>query len=213
MDLSINVSLLPWLAERAPESAQRLYCGLDVVNRTLVERGFSPYEEPLSPPPPELRVPLGAIPSSWLLYLRRVYIKWQFDPDWKATPLPEGADLEFEAAAEIVETMNSHLLCHSHKDGYYLPVAFPYPILFDERPPELIGLSLCSSYGLMGELIMLAPALGIELGNGLLSDAEAQRIDALAQECGDLHRELSAWLLLFECARLSIAHKTAVVFT
>jgi hypothetical protein len=71
---------------------------------------------------------------------------------------------------------------------------------------------LGSSCRLLEELVFVAPALGIHLDNGKLSDEEAERIDALIEEDGGLYREYVSWLLLYESARLSIAHKTAIVF-
>jgi hypothetical protein len=35
----------------------------------------------------------------------------------------------------------------------------------------------------------------------------------LSESDEGLHREYAAWLLLYEMARLSIAHKTAIVFS
>ncbi|MCY1234251.1 hypothetical protein D9M72_536200 [compost metagenome] len=61
--------------------------------------------------------------------------------------------------------------------------------------------------------MLVAPALGITLSDGELSDEEAARLgDSMGEDEG-LYREIESWLLLYESARLSIAHKTAIVFT
>ena len=71
---------------------------------------------------------------------------------------------------------------------------------------------LGSSQRLLEELVFVAPALGIRLDDGRLSDEEAERIDALIDEDDGLYREYVSWLLLYESARLSIEHRTAIVF-
>jgi hypothetical protein len=72
---------------------------------------------------------------------------------------------------------------------------------------------LGSSQQLMRELVLVAPALGVRLENGRLSDEEAARIDSLLEEDEGLYRELSAWILLFECARVSVEQVTAISFS
>lgn len=89
-------------------------------------------------------------------------------------------------------------------------------MLFSESESEeeaLTGGMLGSSYRLRDELVQVAPALGIALTDGQLSDEEAARIDAVGESDEGLYREHAAWLLLHEMARLSIAHKTAIVFS
>jgi len=73
---------------------------------------------------------------------------------------------------------------------------------------------LGSSFGLMRELVNLAPFIGVSLENGELSDVEAGRVnDVIEAEAESLMmRELLAWLSLYEAARLSVTHKTAIAF-
>lgn len=190
--------------------------GLRAVNAVLAKWGHPLHHEPASLPPLTSRSRLGGFPRPWIRYLHRAYVLRKADPTWVAVPLAEharlDAEVDDEAAVEIDATMQSHLLCHSYKEGYYLPVDFPHVMLIDERDPLIPGFSLCSSYGLMNELVMTAPALGILLEQGQLSDTEAGRIAAAVDKEEGCYRELAGWLLMFECARLSIAHKTAIVF-
>jgi hypothetical protein len=71
-----------------------------------------------------------------------------------------------------------------------------------------------SSQRLLSELIEVAPALGIKLDRrGELADDEATRISELAEaEQTPYYRELLSWMALYEAARLSIQHRTAIVF-
>ncbi len=71
---------------------------------------------------------------------------------------------------------------------------------------------LGSSFMLQGELIAIAPALGIRLTQGKLSDQEAEKINSEAEAESPLWIEKAVWLSLFEAARLSIQHKTAICF-
>lgn len=65
----------------------------------------------------------------------------------------------------------------------------------------------------MRELVYLAPYLGINLVDGVLSDAEITRIYAEQGDYVDnphpFYRERETWIHLFEVARVSIANGTA----
>jgi len=52
--------------------------------------------------------------------------------------------------------------------------------------------------------------MGIELTEGVLSDAEAQRINDAAESDEGFYREYCVWIALFEAARLSIQHRSAM---
>ncbi|MCY1250012.1 hypothetical protein D9M72_636000 [compost metagenome] len=61
--------------------------------------------------------------------------------------------------------------------------------------------------------MLVAPALGITLTDGELSNEEAARLADNMGEDEGLYREIESWLLLYESARLSIARGTAIVFS
>jgi hypothetical protein len=108
---------------------------------------------------------------------------------------------------ELCVFMRSHLIVHADTAGYYVPIDFK-DVLYD-APGDMLG----SSQRLLAELRQLAPYLGIALdAHGNLSDDEAARI-APYDESDPAHREKAAWLLLFECARHSVAMRTLLVFT
>ncbi len=104
--------------------------------------------------------------------------------------------------------MDSHLICHSDCEGYYVPVDFPDP-LYDDTD-ALVGGIVGSSQAAMRELVQVAPLLNIRLRNGALSNAQAKEI--ADEDGGPLYIERQVWLQLYEAFRLSIEHGTAVKF-
>ena len=106
--------------------------------------------------------------------------------------------------------MESHLLCHSDCEGFYFPIPFTN-ILFDKKD-RIPGGMLGSSVMLQKELIAVAPALGIRLDKGKLTDQEAQKINREVEAESPLWIEKAVWISLFEAARLSIEHKAAICF-
>jgi hypothetical protein len=213
MGLSICIGVLADLGEDDPESAEYFERGMAAANRLLEEAGHPPHVESREAPPPG-RSDLDGFPYSFIHYLRRAYAHNVAEPGWRATPLPEGADpTDDEVLQAEGETFSSHLICHSDAEGYYVPVDFPDVLFAPEGEEDLPGFMLGSSQRLLGELVAVAPALGITLLNGQLGDAEAARINQLAEQEDGLSRELIAWIALYEAARLSIAHRTAIVFS
>ncbi len=65
---------------------------------------------------------------------------------------------------------------------------------------------------LQNELVAVAPALGIRLENGQLSDQEADKLNREIEAQSPLWIEEVVWFSLFEAARLSIEHKAAICF-
>jgi len=65
----------------------------------------------------------------------------------------------------------------------------------------------------MEELAFIAPRLGIDMSGQSLGDAEAERLNQqVAAEVEPFRIEKIVWLSLFEAARLSIEHRTAICF-
>jgi hypothetical protein len=185
---------------------------LGIVNTVLAEKHITQHFEPEILPAMDSRDGFGGFPYSFIHYLRRIYAHKQLDPNWTPVEIADGQDPADDPAIshELAVQVSSHLICHSDADGYYVPVEFAKPLIDD----RLCGGMLGSSQALMRELIKIAPALGISLtDHGELTDAEAQRIDEAADEEAPWEKELVAWLSLFEAARLSIRHKTAIVFS
>jgi hypothetical protein len=103
--------------------------------------------------------------------------------------------------------LDSHLLCHSDCEGFYVPVEIGDPI-FDD---DLLGGMLGSSQALLRELVEVAPHIGVTLEGGRPTPAcEAELRDI--EDSGPFWRERLVWYTLFEAASLSIEHNTLIVF-
>ncbi|ALG06542.1 hypothetical protein [Kibdelosporangium phytohabitans] len=136
-------------------------------------------------------------------FLRRAYALTKAGRP--VTPVSTIPDMEQDSdvVAEEAEMFESHLLCHSDSDGYYVPVDFETPEVVDD---QFVG----SSQRLLVELRFCAAALGIALAeDGTLSDAEAERINALETP---YPFEWLAWLALHEACLMSIESGHAIVF-
>lgn len=214
MGLAISVGALADLLENDTEGAEWLQEDLATVNKVLAAAGLPPHAEPRELPPLDSRASLRSFPYSFIHYLRRAYAHRLVSPDWVATPVADGIDPADDPAIQAaLDESDSHLICHSDAEGFYVPVEFDEVLFSDSDDEELSGGMLGSSYRLRDELVRVAPALGIALTDGQLSDEEAERIDGLIDDDDEgLYREYASWLLLYESARLSIAHKTAIVF-
>lgn len=93
------------------------------------------------------------------------------------------------------------------------------PIEFRSREPlysdnAQIGGLLGSSNAVMQELIGVAPLIGIELTEGELSDQQAAQLasENAHAETVEFGRERQVWFTLYEAAKHSIEHHTAIVF-
>jgi len=214
LGLSISVGMLCDLLQNDAEGAEWMEEGLAAANQVLSAAGLPPHIEPRVLPPMSTRASLCSSPYSFIHHLRRAYAYRLRDASWTAQPLESGTDPTSDRMLEeVLETFESHLICHSDAEGYYVPIDFQDVLFSDGEEPGLPGGMLGSSYRLLEELILVAPALGIQLQAGQLSDDEARRIDDSASCDEGLHREHASWLALYEAARLSIEYRTAIVFS
>ncbi|MBS0262614.1 MAG: hypothetical protein JSS02_11735 [Planctomycetes bacterium] len=213
MGLAIETGILADLICHDPEGADELRECFTRVNEVLAENRLPPHQEPEQLPAQESRAGLCSFSYSFLHHLRRVYARATDDPGWQPTPTPADEDAaEDPAIDEVTCLMTSHLLCHSDCEGFYLPIHFTDVVVDDRNQERIPGGFLGSSYRLQEELVMVAPILGIKLDRGALSDAEADRINRDADSETDWWIELIVWISLFEAARLSIEHQTAICF-
>ena len=212
MGLAISVGALAELQQEDPEGAQDLIASLETANALLKQAGLPQHAEPATVPELQSRALIDSFPYSFLHYLRRAYAHAALDAQWRATPLPDGEEPgEDPVLDEAQDTFDSHLICHSDCEGFYFPLVFD-EVVFADDGYELLGGMLGSSYKLREELVTVAPALGIFLLGDELSDEEAERVNARVEAEDGLDRELVAWLAIYEACRLSIEHKTAIVF-
>ena len=211
MGLSIETGVLPDLLAHDPDGARWVAGELEKLNVVLLERGLPAHHEPTVGLLDDSRAPVFGFPYDFVHHLRRATAYALRDPQWRATPLPEDADPTTDPVVDDeYARLRSHLLCHSDAEGFYLPIEFSDVIFADQG--QVLGGMLCSSYRLMDELVQTAPALGISLDDGVLDDAEVDRLVALIEEEHGLWVEWIVWLGLFEAARISIRQKTAICF-
>jgi hypothetical protein len=208
MGLAISVGFLADLLENDPEFVDDIREEFRDINRVLRACGYPDHLEPETLPPLDDGTAVAGFPYSCLHTLRRIYAFHLKNPGQLAPPLTPG-----ERAAEdpVIEEMSSpdhHVLWHSDAEGYYVPVDFPYVL----EHGSLAGGGVGSSIRLLSELNQVPPLLGIDMTAGNLSDAEAARIDQLSNTDHPYSTELMVWLSLYEAARLSVEHGTAVHF-
>jgi hypothetical protein len=212
MGLAVEVGMLADLNVNDEEGAAWLRESLSKVNEVLAENGLASHTEPEVLPALKSRAIIGSYPYSFLHYLRRFAAHAWTNPHWKPTPFTDSEDpAEDSAVAGETAMLTSHLLCHSDCDGFYLPIDFKNPLFADEDcvPGGMLG----SSQGLMRELVGIAPFLGVQLTGGNLWDTEVGRINGIIDAEGPFWIEHAVWISLFEAARLSIEHKSAICFS
>lgn len=181
------------------------------LSRSLGRAGVR-WREPVLRRAPRSRFDLDAFPYSMLHQLRRALA--YVDAGLPLVPTTDGTlSAEDEALVEqVTEHWDSHLLCHSDVDGFYVPVAFDRPLVLDDAPG---GGMVGSTQGLLAELRRCAPAIGIRLADdGVLGDAELRRLrDRVGDDVVEpFDAEQTVWLVLHEACRASVASGRAIVF-
>jgi hypothetical protein len=211
MGLAICTNMLADLMQGDPEGADWMRKQLVVVNELLSENGLPPHDEPLSFGAIAARAHAGSFPYSFLHYLRRAFAHVR--EEVALAPVADGEDPAADPLIDdVASMMDSHLICHSDAEGFYVPLDFS-EVIFELDGQRLPGGMLGSSQRLLAELVEVAPALAIPLDGGELSDIEAARLATVYDESsGPYWRERLVWLALYEGARVSIANKTMLVF-
>jgi hypothetical protein len=199
-----------YLAELDAEGAGWFRSSVAIVNQVLADEKLPPHVEPDHAGPERARSHCSSFPYSFLHYLRRAFARLR--EGQPITPVAKGEDPSEDPAIEdAASTFDAHLLCHSDCEGFYVPVDFA-EVIFDIQKRGLAGGMLGSSVRLLNELVEVAPALGIELQNGQLSDDEARKLSMEDDESAPFWHERLVWLALYENARVSVANKTLLVF-
>lgn len=212
MSLAVEVGQLAWLNREDPEGADSVREELARVNALLAANDVPEHAEPEELPPLDNRSVLTGFPYSLLHHLRRAYAHWRLDPDRPIRPCRPDEEASQDPAIEKVASLfDVHLINHSDSTDFYVPIPFT-SVLIDDDDPDGTGGPVGSSYQFMEELVAVAPALGIRLEGGELADSEVERIAADVESESGLWIERSVWLTLFEAARLSIRHGTAIRF-
>ncbi|MBA2663441.1 MAG: hypothetical protein H0U74_14230 [Bradymonadaceae bacterium] len=213
MGLAIGVGVLADLVNDDPSAAKKIEGELAYINQVISEAGLAPHQEPRQFAEQLItRASLTSFPYSWLHYLRRFAAHVMRDPKWVPYPVEPHEDPASDPVLhQMYRQMVSHLLCHSDSEGYYFPIEFD-KIFFDQSH-KLRGGALGSSYRLRDELVQLAEALEISLSADGEINGETVRWLSEQRPLGPPFAiERLVWFALFEAARLSIAHNTAIVF-
>jgi len=214
MGLSISVGLLAY-NHTDKEACAYLSREFKEVNRLLKSNNLPLHKEPAKLPRLDYRnrTVIGQ-PYGNLHHLRRA-VAYAIRGYTKLPDFGDADPLEDDMYDRVLDCFESHIICHSDCEGFYVPVDFAQPLyddLEDSDPKCIVGGILGSSQGVKRELVQVAPLLGIRLEAGKLSDREFARLDALSHAHSSHGTSLHVWLNFFEAARLSIEHNTAIVF-
>ncbi len=213
MGLVIAVGYEMARSDADPEGREWALADLEEVNRVLVGYDLPPHHEPDSLPELRDRGQSHSFPYSYLHYLRRAVAYARQDPA-KFGPAPDDYDPSTDDRIdhELTVRMDSHLICHSDADGFYVPIDFPDPLYDADDEEALPGGVLGSSQQGLEELIATAPLIGITLVDGVLTDEQARRVATESEDASPFYRERTVWLSLFEAFTHSIEHRCLVVF-
>lgn len=163
--------------------------------------------------------PVAGFDYDSLHFLRRAYLLHL--QGLEVTPVDElGGDYEqllemFEATAQ-----QSHLVWHYDHAGAYVPLDFPHPVVSDELLDG--GGPLGSAHGLMRELDLVAPVIGIDPLNPPAPPAPPTRPTELEEpapppygfiEESPFARERHVWLGLHTAATRSLGQGSMIVFS
>ncbi len=214
MGLAIEVGCLAkYVGDGDDARADQFREDMTHINAKLEERDLSPHSEPQSfDNELAMRASLTSFPYSWLHYLRRFAAHAIRDPKWVPYPIQPGEDPAADPVLhQMYRQMRSHLLCHSDREGYYIPVDFG-PLILDPSH-EMRGGVVGSSQQLRQELISICNPLEIELNDqGELDDQAASRLSTQRPNETPFAIERLVWLALYEAATVSIEEDTAIVF-
>jgi hypothetical protein len=215
MGLSMSVGCLAFSRKEDPEAYELLRESFQAVNRLLLSVGLPAHEEPEKLPRMKNRFKHLGQPYGWLLYLRRA-VAHAIRGRTQLKPLGKGKNPEKDPLYhDVLFSVDSHIVCHSDCEGFYVPVDFLNPLyddLPDEDPRCVEGGILGSSQAVLRELVRVAPLLGISVAGDALSDKDFKQIHDKPEEGTALWIERQVWLEFFEAARLSIRYRTAIVF-
>lgn len=187
-------------------------------NRALDEAGLPPV--PVYDYMPGLSgdvAPVAGFDYDALHFLRRAYLLLQCGLE--VTPVDElGGD--YEQLLEMFETAarQSHLVWHYDHAGAYVPLDFAAPVANDELLAG--GGPLGSSHGLLRELTVVAPAIGIDPANPPLPPTPPARPTTLDERAaatpydeGPFGRERHVWLGLHAAATRSLGQGSMIMFS
>jgi hypothetical protein len=189
VSLGVHVFALADMRTADAEGEAFLRSSFARINVALARRGLPEHHEPETataslPPGVIMNMAYSTFPALGRRLLRRRTVSRS----------PQGREGEEDKALALLA---SHLRCHANNGGFYVPVEFAEPLYAPLDEPSLPGGLVGSSQRLLAELLELAPDLGVDPDH-----PEADR--------GKLLHE--GWHTLHACARVSVAHGTAIWF-
>jgi hypothetical protein len=212
MSLSISVGVLAGGPDADPEAVEADRKAFRQINELLVANELPPHTEPESLPDLVYRGQLISFPYAWIPYLYRAVAYARRAPQsFRPVQAGENPYKDKRVDAELYTFAESHIICHSDTEGYFVPIDFR-DLLVDNEPGGLVGRVLGSSQQALRELIKTAPLLGIPLDGDTLSDEAAREIASEADEAHPYWIERKVWFSMFEAFRYSVACKCAVVY-
>jgi hypothetical protein len=212
MGLAVSLGVLASGPDADPEGVEWLREKFRHVNRILVAHGLPPHVEPEALPDFPYRGQPLSFPYSWLHYLRRaVAFARQAPSEFCPVREDENPAEDVRIDEELSVYMNSHLICHSDCEGFYVPIDFSEQ-LYDDEEDGLPGGILGSSQRALQEVMQAAPLIGISIQDGNISEEEARMIAKEPDGSNPFWIERKVWLTMFEAFRHSIEYKCAVVF-
>lgn len=205
MGLAISSGELAYTLKEDPEGAEWIEKDLVIINSKLKKNGIKEHTEPKDLPEVKMSC-IEGFPYSFLHYLRRIYAL-----DYLGKEVtPTNGDLtkqDDDIIDEASEMMDSHLLCHSDAEGYYVPIEFDDVIFSEEIPGGMLG----SSYKLFSEIIKIANRIGIEVKDGEISSDTYNELSE-ANEEHPYYIERVVWFALYENCKNSIQNNTLISF-
>ncbi|MER7399290.1 hypothetical protein ABT381_27710 [Streptomyces sp. NPDC000151] len=161
--------------------------------------------------------PVAGFDYDALHFLRRAYLLQVCG--LAVSPVDElGSD--YEQLLEMFEStaQESHLVWHYDHAGAYVPVDFPHPLANDELLEG--GGPLGSSHGLLRELEVVAPVIGIDPANPPAAPTPPEGPTTLEERAGTtgaddspFARERHVWLGLHAAATRSLGQGSMIVFS
>lgn len=214
MGLSVEVNFLGYLIKDNDQGSVSWFREeLKKINHLLEQNSLPVHLEPEEYLNLSYRTPITSFPYGFVHHLRRAVAFARNGATQYCSVSDDADDLirnEF-MDIEVLEKIDSHIICHSDCEGYYLPIEFNEIIFGDDDFP-ITGGMLCSSSMALQELILTAPLIGIKLDeNNQPDDREFTRLEK-DDEGSECWRERIVWLAFYEAFKYSLEFQTAVVF-